>query len=71
VIRGGQGDDGPDLTFTSSPFGGVGGLLGGGGSDLIKGGADDDAMQGQGQNDREAGDTCVVDAGDITESCEL
>ncbi len=57
VIRGGQGDDGPDFTITASPsnFGGVGGILGGGGSDVIKGGPDDDNMQGEGQNDTVVG----------------
>ncbi len=58
VIRGGQGDDGgpPHGSPMRGPVvhtvGFVSGLHGGDGSDVIKGQADDDTMEGDDQNDR-------------------
>jgi hypothetical protein len=74
VIRAGQGDDGggqpPCRTTRQSrepcstvmQQGGLFGLHGGDGSDVVKGQADDDSMEGDGQNDKlygGQGDDCL------------
>ena len=68
VIRGGQGDDGggaqpgPSMSPTPGPAIFSNGLSGGDGSDVIKGQADDDSIEGNGQNDTlpgGQGDDCL------------
>jgi Ca2+-binding RTX toxin-like protein len=68
VIRGGQGDDGggaqpgPQPSPTNGPAIFSNGLSGGDGSDVVKGQADDDSIQGNGQNDTLSGgqgDDCL------------
>jgi len=71
VIRGGQGDDGsgvpphmagPMRGTVVHPVSSTFGLNGDDGSDVIKGQADDDSIEGQGQNDKlygGQGDDCL------------